>query len=106
MSRADAALEAARLRFRPADLLAPGALAPGRAFPDALYRVLGVRQVAQALLTGRLVGHRAGAAVDAAHAVSMAVVALVSSRYRRAALAQAGLASAFALAETASGRRR
>lgn len=105
MSAAGSALEATRVALGAGDLLAPGAIAPGTAFPNALYRVLGIRQVAQGLLTGRLIGRGAAARIDALHAASMMVVALVSTRFRGAALAQAGLAAAFAAAETGAGRR-
>lgn len=103
MSVLSSALEGARLLVGAGDLLAPGVLTPGRPFPAALYRVLGVRQVAQALLVGRVLGHRASAGVDALHAVSMVAIALASRRYRTAAVAQVGLASAFAVGE-ATGR--
>ncbi|MGT2425037.1 hypothetical protein [Amnibacterium kyonggiense] len=105
MSGAGSALERARLLVGAADLVVPGATTPGTPFPTALYGVLGVRQVVQGLLAGRVIEHRASAAVDGLHAASMVVVAAVSSRFRSAALVQVGLASAFAVAEAAVARR-
>lgn len=105
MSAAGTALEGARVAVGAADLLAPGAITAGTAFPSALYRILGTRQVLQGLLTGRSVGHRASGTVDVLHAASMVVVAAVSTRYRSAALVQVAQASAFAAAELAIGRR-
>ncbi|GAA2748530.1 hypothetical protein [Amnibacterium kyonggiense] len=105
MSAAASALEGGRVLIGAADLVAPGAIVPGTPFADGLYRALGIRQIVQGLLTGRLLGHRAAAAVDALHAASMVVVALRSTRFRSAALVQVGLGSAFAAAESALGRR-
>lgn len=67
-----------------------------------VMRVLGVRQVAQALLVGRTdsrTAHRFGAAVDAAHCASMVLLALLDRRHRRAALVQASLAALLGAAE-------
>jgi hypothetical protein len=53
-----------------------------------VFRVLGVRQLTQAVL-GRASGLRyLGAGVDALHAASMVPVLLVSRRWRRAAAVQ------------------
>jgi len=63
----------------------------------AIYRVLGVRQLAQAGLTGRYGHRRVGAVVDLLHAASMALVlGLGPSRWRRGALVQLVLAAGFA----------
>ena len=84
---------------------------PGRMFDGASHTVgdtaahrvtvaLGVRETVQAglglIFTGP-VALRAGAAVDATHAVSMLAVAACSQRYRRPALVSAGVAGAAAL---------
>jgi hypothetical protein len=66
-----------------------GAAEPGAA---GLARVLGVRQLAEALLLARRPARRvllAGAAVDAAHAASMVVLCALSPRRRRLAAASA-----------------
>lgn len=62
-------------------------------------RVLGARHLAQALACAawpRRGVLRAGVAVDGLHAASMAVLAVASSRWRRAALAETCLAVTFA----------
>lgn len=79
---------------------------PGRIFDGASHTVgdtaahrvtvvLGVRETVQAglglIYTGP-VALRAGAAVDATHALSMLAVAVCSQRYRRLALVSAGIA--------------
>ena len=84
---------------------------PGRMFDIASHTVgdraahrvtvaLGVRETVQAglglIFTGP-VALRAGAAVDATHALSMLAVAARSQRYRRPALVSAGVACAAAL---------
>ena len=93
------------------------------AFPDALVRrlvggqlsdrgrkvvrVLGARQVAQALLSGRTPTGAVlflGAEVDVAHAASMIVLAAFERRYRRAALCDATIAIAFAVTGAAAAR--
>src|SRR5579875_3178753 len=53
-----------------------------------VYRVLGARQVLQAWLTARTGWGALGAAVDAAHLASMLPVAVLSTRWRRAAVVQ------------------
>jgi hypothetical protein len=90
-----------------ARLVFPDTVFPGLA-PLALsshgrlvVRALGVRQIAQAIVTNRdpvpaIV--RLGAVVDVAHAASMIGLAFIDRRYRRAALADAGVAAVFALA--------
>lgn len=84
----------------------PGRMFDGASHPvgdNAAHRVtvaLGVRETVQAglglIFTGP-VALRAGAAVDATHAVSMLAVAACSQRYRRPALVSAGVAGAAAL---------
>lgn len=63
-------------------------------------RIAGARHVVQGALTLAVPELRIlGALTDALHAASMLGVALASRRFRRAALAQAGLAATFAVAE-------
>jgi NAD(P)-dependent dehydrogenase (short-subunit alcohol dehydrogenase family) len=100
------AVEGVRALLGTTDLVLPGRLAVspgrgGRPFPSALHRVLGARQVVQAVLTARAgtVARQFGGSVDALHALSMVVVAACSSRYRRAAITQVVLASGLALLE-------
>jgi hypothetical protein len=72
-----------------------------------VIRVLGIRQVGQALVTGPQPSAAVlllGAEVDAAHAASMVALALCSRRWRRAAVADAMIASLFALAGAAAAR--
>jgi hypothetical protein len=72
-----------------------------------VIRVLGMRQLCQALVTRTQPSVAVlllGAEVDAAHAVSMVTLALCSRRWRRAALADAMFASLFALAGAAAAR--
>jgi hypothetical protein len=84
---------------------------PGQASPRALgvVRVLGVRQLLQAALTAGVLSARgpsaeippgrallAGSGVDTAHAASMLGLALARRPLRRAALAEALLASSLA----------
>lgn len=62
-------------------------------------RVLGGRQLVQALVTYLAPEAKvatAGAAVDAIHALSMVALAMISSRWRRAALTEAVVATALA----------
>jgi hypothetical protein len=76
------------------DLTAPTAVATveiGHApHPGDLvvYRTLGARQVVQAWLTARTGWGALGAVVDVLHLTSMVPVALLSRRWRRAALVQ------------------
>jgi hypothetical protein len=79
--------------------------------PTWIVRVLGVRsglQGAAELAWPTPAAAWTGAAIDAAHAASMAAVALASRRYRRAALLSGALAagSAIALASTAARETR
>jgi hypothetical protein len=74
--------------------------------PDAVtvraMRILGARQLIQAVVLGRSASrsaHLIGAGVDAIHAASMIVVAVASARRRRAAIAELLTASAFAVCE-------
>ena len=76
------------------DLTAPTAVAamelghaPHRA-EVVIYRVLGARQVLQAWGTAATGWDALGAVVDLAHLTSMVPVALLSRRWRRAALVQ------------------
>jgi hypothetical protein len=72
-----------------------------------VIRVLGIRQLSQALVTGTQPSAAVllvGAEVDAAHAASMITLALCSRRWRRAALVDAMIASLFALAGAAAAR--
>ena len=72
-----------------------------------VIRALGIRQVSQALVMGAQPSAAVlllGAEVDAAHAASMVALALFSRRWRRAALADAVIASLFALAGAAAAR--
>lgn len=66
---------------------------PPRASDLAVYRVLGVRQVLQGVLAARTGWRALGAVVDLLHLGSMVPVALVSRRWRRAALVQIGFAA-------------
>jgi len=72
-----------------------------------VVRVLGARQVAQAVATGRAPTPAVlwlGAEVDVAHAATMIGLAAVERRYRRAALVDAAIATAFALMGAAAAR--
>jgi hypothetical protein len=80
------------------DLAAPGAIAtveigsPARGGDALIFRVLGARQVLQAAVTARTGWSALGAVVDLAHLASMVPVALLSRRWRRAALLQIAVA--------------
>jgi hypothetical protein len=72
-----------------------------------VVRVLGARQVAQALLSGRTPTGAVlylGAEADVAHAATMIALAVLERRYRRAALCDAAIATAFAVAGVAAVR--
>ena len=100
LSPARAAIGAARLVFPVLSLPAINAARLG-AGGRRVVRVLGVRQVAQAGLTGRTPTRAVlwlGAEVDAAHAASMVGLAVCSRRYRRAALGDAAVAGTLAAA--------
>ncbi|MBW4040980.1 MAG: hypothetical protein HIU86_02470 [Acidobacteria bacterium] len=99
-------VEVARIALGTADLLVLSRVPSGqgeehRAFPGGVHSVLGARQLIQGATTARLGGasHTVGGCVDALHAVSMVGVAVVSSRFRRAAVVQVAIASALALIE-------
>lgn len=66
---------------------------PPRASDLAVYRVLGARQVAQAVLTARTEWRALGAAVDVLHLASMVPVLAGSTRWRRAAAVQIAFAA-------------
>jgi hypothetical protein len=73
-----------------------------------VVRLLGVRQVAQAVVTGVRPGPlpiALGAEVDVLHAASMLGVAAVARSQRRSGLVDATVASAFAVAGAALARR-
>jgi hypothetical protein len=99
-------LAAGRGALGAAELLVPGALARRLAFHQPLgrqatmvVRVLGGRQLGQALLTGVEPDPRVGAGgavIDAIHALSMLALAWRSARWRRPALAEALCATALA----------
>ena len=77
--------------------------------PRRIVRLLGLRQLSQALLTGNRPSVAVlflGAEVDVAHAASMAALALCSSRWRRAALVDAAIATTFAAFGAAAARHR
>jgi hypothetical protein len=72
-----------------------------------VIRVLGIRQLSQALVTGTQPSAAVlllGAEVDAAHAASMVTLALCSRRWRRAAVVDAMIATLFALVGAAAAR--
>jgi hypothetical protein len=105
-------LQAARAGYGAALLLVPGRViractgqAPGP-WVRAAARVLGARHLAQAAATaGSGPGAESpgtGAAVDIAHAASMAALALAARRVRRAALTDALIETAFAAAGLSS----
>ncbi|WP_369046051.1 hypothetical protein [Sinomonas sp. P10A9] len=100
-------LELVRAAYGATELLAPGAverLLLG-SVPDArartVVRILGARHLAQALVTARAGAgmHRLGGAVDAVHALTMAAVAALDPKRRRAAAVNAALALVFAAGE-------
>ena len=70
-------------------------------------RLLGARYLAQTMVSGSVPSRAVlalGAEVDAAHAASMMVLALLDPRRRRGALASALVAGGFALAGAAAAR--
>ena len=89
-----------------------GGLLVGRALDHrarVIIRVLGARQLAQAAATAvqpTAAVHALGAEADAAHALSMVTLGLLSHRWRRAAFADAVLAAGFAVAGVAAARSR
>lgn len=97
---ARAAIGAARLVFPALSLPGINAARLGTG-GRRVVRVLGVRQVVQAALTGRTPTRAVlwlGAEVDSAHAASMVGLAVCSRRYRRAALGDAAVAGTLAAA--------
>ncbi len=69
-----------------------------------MVRVLGARQVLQAVVTGLAPTPSVlwlGAKIDATHAASMVGLAVFNRRYRRAALIDAAIAAAFTLVGSA-----
>ena len=109
----ETALAAARAGYGAVQLAVPGwsaeQLLGGPMDPAGrrVVRVLGARQVAQAGLAVSfpdepLLG--LGAGVDAAHALSMAALALTGSRWRRPALVSGLIATAFAAGVLAARR--
>jgi hypothetical protein len=102
-------LELVRAAYGACELLAPDFLS-GRLLgstPDrrarTVIRILGARHVIQAVLTARAgrTAHHLGGSVDAAHAASMVLLAVVDRRYRTPATANALLALVFAAGEFA-----
>lgn len=99
-------LGGARLAWAAALLVAPrnvlGALSPGAIDHAAVgvARVLGARHALQGFLelTGRQRWRVAGSLIDGLHGATAVGLAAVDSRWRRAALVDATLAAAFALA--------
>ena len=93
-------LQLARAGYGAAQLAARQPAPGGFARPVTV--LLGARSLAQAALCATLPNRtaalRAGVGVDLLHAASMAGVAVVSRRHRRAALGQVGAALAFAAA--------
>jgi hypothetical protein len=105
-------LQAARAGYGAALLLAPGPVIrvctgqPAGPRVRAVARVLGARHLVQAAATARY-GPSAeslglGAAVDLAHAASMAALAIADRRVRRITLTDALLETAFAAAGLSS----
>jgi len=77
--------------------------------PRRIVRLLAVRQLSQALVTGTQSSAAVlilGAEVDVTHAASMVTLALWSRRWRRAALVDAVIASLFAAVGVATARHR
>lgn len=98
----------ARLAF-PHTLIPGLAAGPLSDRGQRVLRVLGARQVAQAVITGRTPTRAVlllGAEVDVAHAASMIGLAVFERRYRRAALGDAAIAAAFAVAGAVAARTR
>jgi hypothetical protein len=94
----------ARLGVGVAELMAPGRIAGAVLghVPDrrerAVVQVLGARHLGQQVAAWRGDDLLAGPLIDVLHAASMVGLAALSRRYRRAALASALTASAFAVA--------
>jgi hypothetical protein len=96
---------AAVLAGRPDDANRLAGQDPSDAPPTWIVRLLGLRQLGQAVFQfvkpTPAVAYTA-AAVDASHAASMVLVAARSHRYRRAAVLSGGLAAASAVALAAA----
>jgi len=103
-TRLGGGITAARLSWGTVLMLAPGPMLVGVGSPDlprsrGVARILGARHVLQGLwerrsATGRL---RLGFIIDAAHVLSMLALALFDRRWRRAAVTDAAIGSAFGL---------
>ncbi|WP_157071502.1 hypothetical protein [Curtobacterium ammoniigenes] len=97
-----ALVEGARAVIGAAHLVAPGRGPHATRGTIAVSRILGARQIVQAILIRRsrtADAHTLGAAVDATHAVSMLPLMLVSGRFRRFAGRQFVTAIVFAVLE-------
>jgi hypothetical protein len=103
--------DTARLVAGGADLLAPRWMASNElgseanGFDVAVYRVIGMRQVTQALCTANTEWRALGAVVDALHVATMLPVLVARPRWRRAAAVQLVFAAAM-LALASRPRRR
>lgn len=96
------------LLARPEALLLPVARGSVDARARAFARVLGVRQLAEAVLLGerpRAGWRLAGACVDALHALTMAAVAALDPGRRRPAAANAAVAGLLAIEGAREWRR-
>jgi hypothetical protein len=101
---------AARLAYGVTLLAAPETVLKSFGSPNddeaiATARILGARHVLQAVVQRRGALSRVGASVDAFHAISMAWLASVSDRYRRAAIIDGIIAGGFATLMPVSSRR-
>lgn len=98
------AADVVRLTAGVLDLTAPRSVAtvelgsPPHGSDVLIYRVLGARQALQAWVTAETGWAALGAAVDAAHLASMLPIALLSRRWRRAALVQMTVAGVLLVA--------
>ncbi|GAB2568032.1 hypothetical protein Aab01nite_44000 [Paractinoplanes abujensis] len=91
----------AALLLVPEPLLRRAAGAPVPAAATTVARVLGTRQLVQAVVMTAVPGRRAAglsAAVDALHAATGVALAVASPRWRRIALADAAFATVLAVA--------
>jgi hypothetical protein len=99
-------LELLRFLYGAGQLLAPASMARsvGANTDDTallVRRILGARHLVQAMVLARRgpTAHRLGAAVDATHALSMVILAIVDHRHRADALLNGLSATAFAFGE-------
>lgn len=104
-------LATARAAYGVVQLAAPDVLAGQRLDRRArqVTRVLGARQLAQACLSGSAPTPAVlalGAEIDALHAASMICLAMLSKRWRPAALGSAAAAAGFAAGGLATQRAR